>query len=242
MKNKIFGSILALMLAFAGFTPSTDAQVTTISGTMKVTVGTSFEFSFVEVHQLSSTETNPWAGTKFGLGPFNIDFGTLQAVRDAQNNVLFMEGQNWYSVMMIANTSGQPYHLTYQGAQTSIGLPNNSVLLLPDYSEADLLGTGTFQVAQGAMPSGAFLGTPASAFSSTTVYTSDTTGTSKIIRAYLTISGPPAGSSFPFNYSRGFTATGAGVGVKQDFTSWVPITPAQASGVYTGTFTFTLTP
>lgn len=242
MMSRFVGFVLicACLVLLPG--PSTRAQLTTISGNLKVTVGSSFEFSFVELHQLPKQETNPWGGATFTTSPFNVDFGTLAPVSDNQGNVLYMEGAYWYSVMLIANTSGQAYHIAYQGAQTTGGLPDSAVLMMPDYSEADILGVAPFTVVQGPMPASAFLGSPTSAFGTGTVYTSEAAGSGRIIRAYFTISGPPAGAQYPFNYSRGYTSAGAGVGVQQLYTAWQPITPNQSPGVYSGTFTFTLTP
>ncbi len=243
MKQKILtGMLLVAFLCF--FVPQSDYAQTSIvgpTGPSSATVPSVLGFSLASVVQLNADagETNPFTQGVTQTSP-NFDFGTLRNVTDNAGNFLYMRGQFYYYVLMIATTSGRRYEITESGTQLTSGggatIANESVLLIPDYQWLDQLGG----VAQGGPPSGAFVGPPATACATNSVvYQSDTAGVAKLVRAIVTIGGPQAGASFPFNFSQGFNGS-TGQGTQQQFTLWKPITPSQPTGTYTGTVTFTL--
>lgn len=211
------------------------------SGTASATVPQLLEFSLSRVVRMSvaAGDTNPFTqGTVLTSPSFN--FGSLSRVTDTAGNFLYMRGEFFYYVLMIAATSGRRYRISETGTQltgpSGALLPRESVLLVPDYQWLDTLGG----VAQGAPPGTALLGSVTSASNTNSlVYQSDNAGLGRLVRAVIVIGGPPAGSSFPFNYSLGFNGT-VGQGTRQDYTSWTAITPDQPAGAYSGTITFTL--
>lgn len=216
-------------------------SVTGPTGPMTATIGSTLEFTLARVVQLDADagQTNPFTEGVIETTP-SFDFGTLRSVTDNLGNFLFMRGHFFYYVLMIAASSGRRYKISETGTQLTSGggatLPKESVLLVPDYQWLDQLG-GT---SQGAPPTGASVGPATSAcFTDSLVYQSDNGGLPKLVRAIVSIGGPQAGNSFPQNFSLGFNGS-VGQGAVQQFTTWTPVTPGQASGTYSGTATFTL--
>ncbi|MGE5279660.1 MAG: hypothetical protein ACM3L6_02810 [Deltaproteobacteria bacterium] len=243
MMKKIMVMVAVCAMLGTGAAPLAVAQTSATgpTGTASASVPFLLEFSLNLVRRMNSDagETDPWSqGTTVTPPVFN--FGTLRQVTDSSGTFQYMRGQYYYYALLLAATSGRRYKITETGTQlTGSGgtLARESVLLVPDYQWLDELG-GT---AQGAPPSGAFLGPVASATPTgeSLVYQSDTAGSSRIIRAVVAITGPGAGETYPANYTQGYNGT-TGQGTKQFFTNWKPVTLAQHGGDYSGTMTFTL--
>ncbi len=243
MKHKMLVLLLVCALALFSMPDLSFAQTSAAgpSGPATATVPAALEFTLSRVVQLNADtgESDPFTQGIIQTSP-SFNFGTLRKVTDAAGNVLYMRGQFYYYVLMIAATSGRRYKISETGTQltsaTGGTLPRESVLLIPDYQWLDQLGG----VAQGAPPTGASVG-PATSASNTDslVYQSDTGGLARLVRAIVTIGGPAAGDTSPSNFSLGHNGS-IGSGIKQSFALWTPITPNQASGTYTGTMTFTL--
>jgi hypothetical protein len=231
-------AFLALNIA-----PLATAQTTAVgpSGTATVTVDSTLEFSLAQVVQMSvaAGDTDPFNEGTIQTTP-SFDFGKLTELNDSEGNFLYMHGEYFYYVLMIAASSGRRYKITETGSQlTGPGgatIPRESVLLIPDYQWADKLGG----VAQGAPPGTAQVGPATSACNTDSlVYQSDSSGGSRLVRAIIAISGPASGSNYPYNYSSGYNGS-VGQGTKQEYTSWKAIGADQTAGSYTGTITFTL--
>ncbi|HAJ56879.1 MAG TPA: hypothetical protein DCL35_03810 [Candidatus Omnitrophica bacterium] len=236
--------VWAVVCALAGLDMApvyAQTSATGPSGAASATVPQVLEFTLSRVVRMNSAagDTNPFTqGTVLTSPSFN--FGTLARVNDAEGNFLYMRGEYYYYILMIAATSGRRYKITETGTQLTgpggVLLPKESVLLVPDYQWLDTLGT----VAQGAPPGNASVGPVASASNTgSLVYQSDTAGLGRLVRSVIAISGPGAGSAYPSNYSLGFNGA-VGQGAKQEYTAWKAITPDQPSGAYSGTITFTL--
>jgi hypothetical protein len=234
--------VLAAFLSTIG-APMTFAQVGGPSGTATVAVPSFLEFGMQNVYRLvSGGGGNPFTdGTLISPAAFN--FGTLSAQNDAQGNFLYMKGQYYFVVIMIATTSGRRYKITERGDQLhtagGVLMARESVLLIPDYIWVDQLGG----VAQGAPPAGASVGSVTTACSSTDslVYQSDGGGLGRMVRGIIAITGPGAGATYPTNYSLGHDGDGVGQGTPQQYTAWRAVTKDQPTGTYTGSMTFTLT-
>ncbi len=237
--------IWMVMCAFLALNvaPLAMAQTTAVgpSGTASATVQSTLEFSLAQVVQMSvaNGDTDPFTQGTIQTTP-SFNFGKLSALKDNQGNFLYMHGEYFYYVLMIAASSGRRYKITETGSQlTGPGgatIARESVLLVPDYQWQDKLGG----VAQGAPPGMAQVGPVTSACNTDSlVYQSDSAGGSRLVRAIIAISGPAAGSKYPYNYSGGYNGS-AGQGTKQEYTAWKAIGADQTAGTYTGTITFTL--
>ncbi|MFH0877076.1 MAG: hypothetical protein V1863_02495 [Candidatus Omnitrophota bacterium] len=254
MMKKSIALVLVGAFLSVNVAPGVFAQTTTPgpTGPASATVQQYLEFSLKKVVRMSvaAGDINPFTqGTDVSSSP-DFSFGTLQAYKDTDGKFLFMRGEYFYYVLMIAATSGRRYKITESGSALSgsgTTLPQEAVLLFPDYQWQDKLGTAD----QGAPPDGAYVGPVTSATKGASVenliYQSGSTpnGKGRLVRAVLAISGPaapipPATVSYPFNYSLGYNGA-AGQGTKNEYTSWKPVTQDQPSGPYTGTITFTLT-
>jgi hypothetical protein len=216
-------------------------QITGPSGSAGATVQSFLEFALGSVVKMSvaNGDTDPFTQGTPQTTP-SFDFGLLNPQTDVKGNFLYMRGEYFYYVLMVVASSGRRYKITETGSQlTGPGgatLPREAVLLVPDYQWLDKIG-GT---AQGAPPGTAQVGPVTSACNSDTlVYQSDTNGQSKLVRAIVAITGPAAGSNYPFNYSSGNNGS-VGQGSKQEYTLWKPVGRDQVSGRYTGTITFTV--
>lgn len=245
MMKKILVLMVAAMFLVAGVAPEVFAQVAGPSGSATVTVPPYLEFSMRIVKRMDSDagQTNPWTqGTDISTSP-SFNFGTLRPVNDSTGKLLYMRGQYYYAVLMIASTSGRRYRITQTGTQLSgsgATIPRESVLLIPGYQWDDELLVGT---PQGAPPSGAVVGPVTSACLGTPqlVYEDNGSGLGRIVRAFIAISGPGSGADWPSNYTLG-TNGSAGQGTLQEYTDWRPITKDQVSGTYgSSTISFTLT-
>ncbi|GEM_PF-731614 len=257
MRKKIVVCLVVCAFLAMDVAPLCYAQtsVTGPGGPASASVPQFLEFSLKVVKRMDSTTFNPTIspfnqGTDVSTSP-SFNFGNLAPVTDTNpasptfGQFLYMRGQFFYYVLMIASTSGRRYMINESGTQlTGPGgarIANESVLLVPDYQWLDTVGG----VAQLAPPTGASVG-PVTAATSTTgttqslVYQSDNGGLGRLVRAVIAISGPAAGSTSPTNSSLGTNGT-TPQGTPQSFTAWRPITPDQTSGSYSGTITFTLT-
>lgn len=250
-KKMVVWTIVFAFLSM-GLAPLSYAQtsVTGPTGGSTVEVPEALEFSYAKVVRMDAdaNETDPFnEGTDISSAP-DFNFGMLKEVLDSDSAFLYMRGQYYYYVLLIATTAGRPYRITETGSQLSgngTTIPVESVLLNPLYMWADALtkDAGGNWIAQGAPPSGATVGPITTACSSTpsTVYEDTNLGASRLVRAAIAIAGPAAGQTYPTNYSRGYDASGNGQGSTQTYSAWRPITKDQTTGIYSGTITFTLT-
>ncbi|MFB3919338.1 MAG: hypothetical protein ACE14U_04630 [Candidatus Velamenicoccus archaeovorus] len=241
-KGSIIWVVVCAFLAL-NVAPLATAQTTAVgpSGSASATVQSFLEFSLARVVQMSvaNGDTDPFTQGTIQTTP-SFDFGKLNPQTDTTGKFLYMRGEYFYYVLMIAASSGRRYKITETGSQlTGPGgatIPRESVLLVPDYQWQDKLGG----VSQGAPPGTAQVGSVTSACNTDSlVYQSDTSGGSRLVRAIIAISGPASGSTYPFNYSNGYNGS-VGQGTKQEYTSWKAVGADQAAGRYTGTITFTL--
>ncbi|MDD5654083.1 MAG: hypothetical protein PHR91_00360 [Candidatus Omnitrophica bacterium] len=128
-----------------------------------------------------------------------------------------------FVVFLYANGLGREYQITSTGAGTFANggntLPAGSFACIPVYAAEDgwdYDGDGVVDQLQGAMPSGASIGAKAMALSSNQqVYSSDPSGTSRIIQAQYAF--PPYNSDGSNPYS-----------------GYAPIPANQVNGTYTG--------
>lgn len=242
MKNRMMTWIVVMVLMAASVAPTAMAQTsaTGASGQAGATVPSYLEFAMSRVYRMSVAEgdADPWTDGTL-LTTTSFDFGNLSALKDSSGKFLYMRGEYFYYVMMLAATSGRRYRITETGgAMTGPGgtLPATGVVLVPDYQWQDQLVSG---VDQGAPPAGATVGPATTACAAgSLVYQSDP-GLGRIVRAAISIAGPPAGENYPVSYSRGHNGTVV-QGTKQEYTGWKAISQDQVSGRYTGTITFTL--
>ena len=135
-----------------------------------------------------------------------------------------------FAVFLYADGLGKQYQITSSGTGTFINgtatLPAGSFACIPVYSADDEWKyTDGTTVKQGAMPSGATLGSKGNALqSSQIVYRSENPGSSRIIQAYYAF--PP------------YDLTGA-----DPYTGYAPIPSSQVNGTYSGvTVTLNITP
>lgn len=210
------------------------------SGSAGATVPSYLEFSMSRVVKMSvaNGDSDPFSDGTVLTSP-SFDFGTLVPAEDSAGNFLYMRGEFFYYVLMIAATSGRKYRITETGSVlTGPGgktLPRESVLLIPDYQWLDQLGG----VSQGAPPTAANVGPVTTACATgNLVYQSDP-GVGRLVRAVIAISGPPTGARYPQNYSKGYNGS-VGQGTKQEYAAWKAVGQDQTSGRYTGTITFSL--
>ena len=265
MTKKMIVWVIVCALVGLDLAPASLAQTTAPgpTGQATATVPSFLEFSMKIVKQMDTTTFNstisPFSqGVDVSASP-TFAFGNLSPVYDTTpssptyGQLLYMSGRYFYYVLMMAATSGRRYKITEKGTQLAgtggALLPNESVLMVPDYQWQDTIGG----VAQLAPPGGSYLGPvgPATSTSGAVeqlVYqsgnaTSDpltSVALSRIFRAIIVIGGPNAGDTYPSNWTLGYNGT-AGQGTKQSYSGWKPVTPNQASGAYTGSITFTLT-
>ena len=178
--------------------------------------------------------------------PQSLNFGTLIEVRN-ETTVWYMAGENAYAVVMLPVSSGRAYELTQTGTALTNGggdaIPEGAYVVNPSYQYDDELGNEP----QGAMPGGASCSPPVSAVGDNNpIYTSDANGTSRVIRSFLSITGPDENEEIK-NYSGGYNGE-QGVGEEQFYydpanpgaSNWEPVTQNQAGGEYSGSVTFTL--
>ena len=248
--------VVLALLSFSG-TLGLYAAVSpsTIGGPVTASVGSSLEFSLRKVVKMRvGVDTDPWTqGTDVSASP-SFDFGNLTKINDTDplsktyGQYLYSQGDYFYYVLMIASTSGRRYKITETGGQlTGPGgtlMPKESVVLVPGYQWADILGG----VAQGAPPVNAVGPATSACLTDSIVYQSDNVGTGKIARAVLAIGGPPSGEKYPYSQSQGFNGA-TPQGNKQPFDgtfagqsglSWKPVPVDQIAGSYSGTITFSL--
>lgn len=224
----------------------TDNGIAVAANTATFGVGATVP-SYLEINAILRTvaynATTSSYDIDWGSSPSSLDFGTLVEVNNAQGVFSHMAGANAYAVVMYPTTAGRAYTILEEGGTLQNGsgdtIPNAAYVMTPDYQQLDTLGG----VAQGAMPFGASLASPQSAVGTRTVYTSDTNGGTRAIRAFLAITGPDSSGNI-MNYSQGHNA-GTGVGTAQYYQqgevgSWQPVTRDQPSGSYSGSVTFTV--
>ena len=159
-KKVISWVILAAFLSLNLASSACAQSVVGPSGPASADVGEFLQFTFSKVYKMSVAEndSDPFADGTELLSP-DFNFGQLSPVTDIGGKFLYMQGEFFYFVMMIATTSGRRYKITETGsAMTGPGgatLPTNSVLLVPDYQWKDQLVIG---FDQGAPPGAAFVG------------------------------------------------------------------------------------
>ncbi len=142
----------------------------------------------------------------------SIDFSSLEW----NDNLGIWQATKYYTVFLIARTSGR----SYQIKQTSTGLVsgdnnlNNSFIMDPDYQANDKFSNG---VAQGSIPSGDSVGNASLAAGGEKIIYDSNSGKSRIVRVYY------------------------GISTGEPETPGEPITGDQPAGNYSGTVAFTLT-
>ncbi|MDD5005940.1 MAG: hypothetical protein PHS93_05505 [Candidatus Omnitrophica bacterium] len=173
----------------------------------------------------------------------SLNFGSLVEVRNA-TDIWFMAGEKAYAVVMYPITSARPYTITETGSVLSDGLghniPNGAYVLNPSYQHQDELGAGH---PQGAINGGVVAPPKSAVGNNQLVYTSNSSGQTRAVRAFLAITGPDASGDIK-NYSGGYDNQ-VGQGTVQYYWhnnvgGWVPVTQDQAAGSYSGSVTFTL--
>lgn len=240
LRKLIIGAIVVnFVFMLLGVITTTDNLLvaqTTIGGTAYATVPQILELVSGGIKQIDANESlgdNPWLYPNATSG---FDFGTL--VYSSTEG--YFTGADFYVSLMTPVTSGRPFRITMTGTSLtgSTGqIPDNAFLNIPDYQYLDEIPQGT---AQDAMPADAFCGSVSSAVGTHTVYEDGgTTGETRIVRGIVAISGPPVGESYPVNYSRGHDGA-TGVGTKNEFSSWAPVTTNSPSGDFVGSVTYTL--
>jgi len=252
MLKRIMVLMVVCTLGILQVAPAVMAQTTAAgpTGTAKAFVENMLEFSMQRVVKMTSgpDETrDPWANPPMVTPLF--DFGTLEPVYDTDTTsetygqFLYMRGQYYYYVLLLASTSGRKYKITETGSQLISGtstIANESVLLIPDYQELDELGG----IAQGACPGTVGPVTTATTATEKLVYQSDGVGKSVIVRSIVAITGPAAGAlEGPFNYSKGYNGENpaAGGAPNTAYSAWKPVPLSQKGGLtYSGKVTFTL--
>ncbi|MDD5617883.1 MAG: hypothetical protein PHG69_02210, partial [Candidatus Omnitrophica bacterium] len=230
------------------FNHDNNADIALANGTAQFGVG-AVAPQFLEINAI--LRTVEFNGTGYDINwastPTSLNFGTLvPVVNNVTGEFYYMTGSNAYAVVMYPVTSGRAYKIVQTGSDLSDGAGHTIVpgayVMTPDYQYADTLGG----VAQGAMPAGASLAAPQSAVDTgigNDVYTSNTAGTSKAIRAFMAITGPDADGNIR-NYSQGHNGA-TGVGTAQYYQQgtvgdWDPVTQDQYPASYSGSVTFTL--
>lgn len=199
---------LAASTASVGVTADVDEQLDLIVDILKV-VGPS---------------DDPWAD---GTEVSTMSYGSLTDTFLDGTPAGALLSNTWFSVFLIAKTSGRAYTIRQTANGLSSGsdtIPDNCYLMIPDYQSGDLWlwpgGSGP----QGSRPTGSILGTAGQAKGTNkTIYKSEDAGTSHIIRCYYTITNgyQEDGSTWP-----GFTGD--------------PISLDQPAGNYSGNVTFSL--
>jgi hypothetical protein len=221
---KMMKTYLSLMCAIALLlAPTLGLAATTASVDVTAGVDEQLDLS-VDILKVVGPSDDPWA-----------DGTEVQAMSYGSLTDTFLDGtfagallsNTWFTVFLIAKTSGRPYTIRQTANGLSSGtdsIPDNCYLMVPGYESGDLWiwpgGSGP----QGDQPSGSTLGTagPAKA-TNRTIYRSEDAGTSHIIRCYYTITN----------------------GYKEDGTTWpgfagdsIPLD--QPAGNYSGNVTFSL--
>lgn len=239
--------VLVIICAFMVLSFSKGAFAQTVdgpSGLASAEVPSFLEFSMADVVRMTSGGgTDPWKDGEVLTTP-SFDFGTLSEQKDPDTKkFLYMKGQYYYYVLLIATTSGRPYTISETG--TGFTGVENAVFMVPDYQQLDELVSGK---GQGAMTTSCSLGTASSVVGTHNVYTS-TDGLARIIRGVIAISGPLAGEKLPFSNKNGHNGA-TEVGLRQYFGDpnntavvprWTPITKDTKAGSYSGSIKFTLT-
>ncbi len=210
MKRFLTSIVMGMFLLWGGvvfIAPSFGEDSVTVS--TKATVPESLELSYWI--RWSTEGQDPY---EFGYSgdATSIDFGELEW----NENLGIWLPTKYYTVFLIARTSGRPYQIK----QTSTGLVsgdnnlNNSFIMDPDYQADDKYSNG---VAQGDMPAGDSLGEAGLAAQGERIVYDSNSGKSRIIRVYY------------------------GISTGEPGTPGEPITGDQPAGNYSGTVAFTLT-
>jgi len=145
----------------------------------------------------------------------SLDFGELTHTLANGDEAGVWFSRKWFTVYLLPNTGGRRYHITQTctGVTSGVNNLNNAFIVTPNYSSLDQING----IAQGSLPSGASIGTPATATRTGKIlYTSDSAGLARIAQGIYSI---PNTSSV---------------------TGFSPVTFNQPSGAYGGEVVFTV--
>ena len=168
-------------------------------------------------------DSNPWTNSTQVKW---MDFGTLTYLMNGKNAGFFYSTAA-FCVVIFTDPFGKPYEIksSCEGLSSPAGMaiPTNSFALVPVYSKDDLWMWEGGSAAQGDIPQGARLGSPASAVGENTlVYASESGfGSARILQLYYSLPPYGVGGSSPFD---GFT----------------PVPLSQPPDTYTGTVRLTM--
>lgn len=221
ISKTIIFSLLMLCLCVNSFVwPGTEqvisvtAQIPEASPSMSVVI---LQFSD------GNPDNNPWSNSTQVKW---MDFGTLTYLMNGKNAGFFYS-PTAFCVVIFTDPFGKPYEIK----QSSVGLtssggtaiPANSFAFVPVYSRDDLWVWDGGSAKQGDIPSGARLGSPASAVGENLlVYSSESgMGSARILQVYYSL--PPYG-----------------VGGSSPFSGFAPVPLTQPADTYTGTVTLTM--
>lgn len=166
-------------------------------------------------------DNNPWTGSSTVT---SMASGPLTHILDDGSDAGIWFAKRYFCAVVFTEPFGKPYNINSSSTGLTSGantLPGAAFVLAPGYASQDEWSPGN---PQGAMPSGASLGTKGSAVATNKlVYSSETgTATPRIIRAFYSI--PPRNSDGTVPYP-----------------GWSGVPLSQASGSYSGTATLTIT-
>ena len=219
--KKILSYCIALALLFLNAGVLNAASTVNLSTTATVPSSTP-ELSVI-VLQIDDgdPDSNPWTGSTTVT---SLGFGPLRNTFDDGTGAGIWFAKRYFAAMIFTQPFGKPYNVNSTSAGVTSGvnrLPDASFVLAPGYAAQDEFSPGS---PQGAMPSGASLGTKASAVATNKlVYSSEIgTATGRIIRAFYSVPPLNANGSLPYP-------------------DWSGIPLTQPSGSYTGTATLTIT-
>jgi hypothetical protein len=217
MKNLKVLMLIALMglLAVNGTHAATSAnlavsaQIPTVSMDMTVSM-----------KELTTPGQEPWTGADVT----SMFFGTLTHLLTDGSEAGVWYSQKYYCAFIFSNSFGQRYELKSSCSGLTSGgnsLPAASFGLTPAYQDLDSW-TADGLTPQGAMPTGATLGTAGPAITTNKiVYRSEPAATNHIIRAFYSLPCYDIGGANPFP-------------------GYQPIALTQAPGTYSGTVTITI--
>lgn len=164
-------------------------------------------------------------------------------------------GENSYAAIFVPATSGRKYKVTWTGmpftgpngamigaiGDNNTKLAEDAFLVIPDYQSQDLYIPDKPETEQGKCPG--IVGAPDRVVTPGTVYTSDSGGLGRILRAYIGVTGNPDGTWT--SYTKGHIGKDPDPkGTNKPYnpgTTWDVVTQNSPSGTYTsGSVTFTL--
>lgn len=170
------------------------------------------------IKELTEPNQNPWSGTTVTA----MNFGALTHTLSGGGDAGVWYSPKYYCVIIFTTSFGHRYEVrsTCTGLVSGgVQAPAGSFGLTPAYAAEDEWSAGN---PQGAMPSGATLGTAGPAVATDKmIYRSETAATNRIIRAFYSIPSYGAGGALPYP-------------------GYQPIPLSQGAGTYTATVTISI--